>query len=173
MAAACLLSASRGAWLAVAVALAVLVAYRSIARWQLALAAAAVAGLLAVVASTVAGGTPWWIRWAGAAGRPDRLDVYGQAVALLRDVPFTGLGAGDQFAAAVSKYVLLIQVPFITYAHNLTLQLWLAYGLVGLAAWSALAAAIAVAAAAGERAGLGRRFRGRVGRACWRSTCTG
>jgi O-antigen ligase len=160
MAAACLLMASRGAWMAVAVGLAVLVAYRFIARWQMALAAVAAAGLLAVVAGTVNGGTPWWIRWAGAAGRPDRLDVYGQAVALLRDMPFTGVGAGDQFAAAASRYVLLIQVPFLTYAHNLTLQLWLAHGLFGLAAWYGLAAASAVAAAAGERAGLGRRFRG-------------
>ncbi len=160
MAAACLLTASRGAWMAVAIGLAVLVAYRYVARWQVAIAAVAAAGLLAAVAGTVSGGTPWWIRWAGAAGRPDRLDVYGQAVALLRDMPFTGLGAGDQFAAAVSRYVLLIQVPFITYAHNLTLQLWLAYGLFGLAAWYGLAAATAMAAAAGERAGLGRRFRG-------------
>ena len=46
MAAACLLTASRGAWLAVAVGSAVLVAYRSIARWQMAIAAVAAAGLL-------------------------------------------------------------------------------------------------------------------------------
>jgi hypothetical protein len=56
--------------------------------------------------------------------------------------------------------VLLIQVRFITYAHNLTLQVWLAWGLAGLCAWWALAAASLVAADAGERAGLGRRFRG-------------
>ena len=30
----------------------------------------------AVLASAVGGGTPWWMRVAGLAGRPDRLDVY-------------------------------------------------------------------------------------------------
>jgi len=153
-------SASRGAWLAVAVSLAALAAHRQLVRLALPLGLAAAAALLAFVASTVSGGVPWWIAWSGAAGRPDRLDVYLQAVSLLRDVPFTGLGGGEQFAAAVSRYVLLIQVPFITYAHNFSLQVWLEDGLAGLAAWWALAAAVALAALAGERAGLGRRFRG-------------
>ena len=160
IAAALLLSASRGAWLAVAVSLAALVAYRPVVRWPAAFAVAATAALFAVVAGTVAAGGPWWIRAAAAAGRPDRLDVFAQAAALLRDVPFTGVGPGDQFATAVSKHVLLIQVPFLTYAHNLGLQVWLELGLLGLAAWCALAAAVGVAAVAGERAGLGRRFRG-------------
>ena len=160
MAAACFLTASRGAWMAVAASLAALAGYQLVARWRLAIALTAAAAVLGVVAGTVAGGTPWWMSWAALAGRPDRLDVYGYAAALLRDMPVTGLGGGDQFAAAVSKHVLLIQVPFITYAHNLTLQLWLAFGLAGLAAWAALAAATAVAVGAGEAAGLGRRFRG-------------
>ncbi len=160
MALALAVSASRGAWLAVLVGMAALVVPSRVWRWSVPVAAVAVAALLAWVGGTVTGGVPWWIDASTAFGRPDRLDVYGQAAALLRDVPFTGLGGGDQFAAAVSKYVLLIQVPFITYAHNLPLQLWLEDGLVGLAAWWALAAAVAIAAVAGERAGLGRRFRG-------------
>jgi len=153
-------STSRGAWLAVAVSLGAFVAHRQVVRLAVPLGLAGTAVLLAVVASTVSGGVPWWIEWSGAAGRPDRLDVYLQAVSLLRDVPFTGLGGGEQFAAAVSRYVLLIQVPFITYAHNFSLQVWLEDGLAGVAAWWALAAAVAVAAVAGERDGLGRRFRG-------------
>jgi hypothetical protein len=157
---ACLLTASRGAWLAVVVSLAALAGYQFVARWQAAIALIAGAAVLGVAAGTVAGGTPWWMSWAALAGRPDRLDVYGYAAALLRDLPFTGLGGGDQFAAAVSRHVLLIQVPFITYAHNLVLQVWLAGGLAGLAAWAGLAAASAVAVASGEVAGLGRRFRG-------------
>lgn len=157
---ACTLTASRGTWMAVAVSLALVAAHRHLLRWNLALAGAVLAVLLAVVASAVDAGTPWWIRWAGAAGRPDRVEVYAHAVSLLRDVPFTGLGGGEQFAAAVSKYVLLIQVPFITYAHSLLLQVWLAYGVLGLAAWCALGGAVIVAAVAGERARLGRRFRG-------------
>ena len=121
----------------------------------------------------MSGGTPWWIRWAGAAGRPDRLDVYGQAVTLLRDMPFTGLGAGDQFAAAVSRYVLLIQVPFITYAHNLTLQLWLAYGLFGLAAWYGAGRGHAPwPRRPGSAPGWAAAFAG-CGPGCWRSTSTG
>ncbi|MGD9904524.1 MAG: O-antigen ligase family protein [Vicinamibacterales bacterium] len=153
-------SASRGAWLAVAVSLAAFAAHRPLVRWPAAFGAAALAALAAGVAGTVGGGEPWWSRWLDLAGRQDRLDVYLQAASLLREVPFTGLGGGDQFAAAVSHYVLLIQVPFITYAHNFSLQAWLEDGLAGLAAWWALAAALAVAAVAGERAGLGRRFRG-------------
>ena len=51
-------------------------------------------------------------------------------------------------------------MPFLTYSHNLSLDVWLEYGLLGFAAWWALAAAIAVAAVAGERAALGWRFRG-------------
>lgn len=158
--AACALTASRGSWLAVAVSLSLFAVPVRLARRLPLVALAAGVVLLAVVATAAGAGTPWWIRWAGLAGRPDRLDVYVQALSLVRDVPFTGLGAGDQFSAAVSKYVLLIQVPFITYAHNLTLQLWLAHGLAGLCAWWALAAASVLAVATGERAGLGRRFRG-------------
>jgi hypothetical protein len=157
---ACVVSASRGSWLAVAASLALFAAPARLLRLLPLAAALAGVVVLAVLASAVGGGTPWWMRVAGLAGRPDRLDVYLQALTLVRDLPFTGLGAGDQFSAAVSKYVLLIQVPFITYAHNLTLQLWLAWGLAGLGAWWALAAATVVAAAAGESAGLGRRFRG-------------
>jgi O-antigen ligase len=124
------------------------------------LAAVAAATALAVLGGAMWSSQPWWMSWAALAGRPDRLEVYGHAMTLLRDTPFTGIGAGDQFAASLSKYALLIQVPYLTYAHNLVLELWLELGLPGLAAWWALAMATAVAAVAGERAGLGWRFRG-------------
>ncbi len=97
------LSASRGAWIAVAVSLAAMSGHRVLVRWPAVLAGAGSAVLLAAVASTVAGGTPWWMRWTASFGRKTRLDVYGYAVALLRDAPFTGLGGGDPFTAAVSK----------------------------------------------------------------------
>ena len=105
-------------------------------------------------------GKPGGFASAAAAGRPDRLGVYDHSLTLLRDAPFSGIGSGDQFARVLSKYALLIQVPFLTYSHNLSLDVWLEYGLLGFAAWWALAAAIAVAAVAGERAALGWRFRG-------------
>ena len=162
LAAALLASASRGSWLGVAAALAAgtYVAYRLPAP-SLALAG----GLAGVAVLTAIGGAlwsspPWWVRLVAAAGRPDRLEVYQHAATLLRDTPFTGIGAGGSFAASLSKYALMIQVPFLTYAHNLSLQIWLDQGVLGLAAWFALATATLVAAAAGEAAQLGWRFRG-------------
>ena len=155
-------AASRGSLLAVVGATAVgLWASFRLPVPALRLGVAAVIALgLAVLGAAMWSSTPWWMSVAALAGRPDRLDVYRDALTLLRDVPFTGIGAGDQFAASLSKYALLIQVPYLTYAHNLVLEIWLELGLPGLAAWWALAAATAVAAVAGERAGLGWRFRG-------------
>lgn len=155
-------SASRGSWLAVLAALAVAAAVAAPGRKIPPAVAGGVVtvGVLAVVASAVAPGVPWWMRLAAQVDRPDRLEVYQHALTLVRDTPFTGLGAGDAFARALSSYALLIQVPYLTYAHNLALDLWLEHGLPGLAAWWALAAALAAAAVAGERAGLGWRFRG-------------
>ncbi len=155
-------SASRGSWLAVVVALGVatVVALPGRKPPPSLVGAAVAAVVLTVVATAVAPGVPWWMRLAAVAGRPDRLEVYEHALTLVRDSTFTGIGAGDQFATALSRYALLIQVPYLTYAHNLSLDLWLEQGLPGLASWWALAAALWCAAAAGERAKLGWRFRG-------------
>lgn len=155
-------SASRGSWLAVggAVAAGFWVARRLPLPPLAAGVALLVAAAAAVTAGAVGASPPWWVRAAAAAGRPDRLEVFQHAATLLRDMPFTGIGAGDQFAYHLSKYALLIQVPFLTYSHNLVFEQWLEYGLAGLAAWIALAVATVVVAAAGERAGAGWRFRG-------------
>jgi O-antigen ligase len=40
-----------------------------------------------------------------------------------------------------SKYALLIQVPFLTYSHNLFLEIWLDQGLLGILAFLSLIAA--------------------------------
>ena len=174
MAAACLLTASRGAWMAVAVGLAVLVAYRYIARWQVAIAA-------------VGRRRPAGRRRRHGGRRHPVVDPVGRRG---RRVPIGSTSTDRRWrccatcrsrawAPATSspprspRYVLLIQVPFITYAHNLTLQLWLAYGLFGLAAWYGLAAATAVA---GGRRGAGRAWAAAFagcGPGCWRSTSTG
>lgn len=63
-----------------------------------------------------------------------RLKLYRNSLYLLSDYPFTGIGLGDTFAMVYSRYQLLIQVPFLTYSHNLFLSVGLGLGLLGLAA---------------------------------------
>jgi O-antigen ligase len=73
--------------------------------------------------------------------RPDRLEVYRNSLHLIRDFPFTGIGLGDVFAMVYSRYALLLQVPFLTYSHNLFLEIWLAQGLLGILSFLSLIAA--------------------------------
>jgi hypothetical protein len=60
----------------------------------------------------------------------------------------------------LSQHALLIQMPFLTYSHNLFLDLWLELGLPGAMTWVALVAIVLTAGIAGERAELGSGFRG-------------
>ena len=162
MALAVFVTASRGAWVAVVVAAtAALLAWRQVPAvfWRAGAALGAAVALAAAVAA-LAPGEAWFLRWATAAGRPDRVDVYRHALTLLGDAPFSGVGGGAQFAPVLSAFALLIQVPYLTYAHALPLDLWLQHGLAGLAAWIALGVAVMMTAAAGERRGLGWRTRG-------------
>jgi len=76
--------------------------------------------------------------------RPDRVEVYRGSWYLVQDFPFTGIGLGGTFAMVYSRYVLLIQVPFLTYSHNLFLQVWLNHGLPGILAFLWLIAAFCV-----------------------------
>lgn len=62
----------------------------------------------------------------------DRLDLYRNSFYLALEFPFTGIGGGAVFAQMYSHFQLLIQVPYLEYAHNLWLSVWLAHGLVGL-----------------------------------------
>ncbi len=78
--------------------------------------------------------------------RPDRLYVYRNSIYLIQDFPLTGIGLGEQFAMVLSRYALLIQYPFLTYSHNLYLQVWLEHGLLGAIAWLWLMAALCQAA---------------------------
>ncbi len=73
--------------------------------------------------------------------RPDRLEVYRNSLYLIRDFPFTGIGLGDVFAMVYSRYALLIRSPFLTYSHNLFLEIWLAQGLLGILSFLSLIAA--------------------------------
>lgn len=62
----------------------------------------------------------------------DRLAIYRNVSFLLSDVFYTGVGAGNTFAMIYARYVLLIQVPYLTYSHNLFLSVWLAQGICGV-----------------------------------------
>lgn len=163
MSLAVVVAASRGAWLALGVAAVawLIAAAPARVRTMAALGAlVAIVGSGAWVAVRSPAGEPWWFSLGALFDRPDRLDVYRHTLTLLGDVPFTGIGAGDQFALAMSRYALLIEVPFLTYSHNLVLDLWLEQGLLGLLAWLVLGAAVVVSAVAGERASMGLGFRG-------------
>lgn len=61
-----------------------------------------------------------------------RYALYRNSIELLRDYLFTGAGLGNAFAMVYSRYQLLIDVPFLYYAHNLPLAVWLGQGLLGI-----------------------------------------
>jgi putative inorganic carbon (HCO3(-)) transporter len=68
----------------------------------------------------------------------DRGQLYRNSLYLALEFPYTGVGGGSVFALAYSRLELLIQVPFLTYPHNLLLSVWLWHGLIGLAGFCAL-----------------------------------
>lgn len=141
LALAILLSASRGAWLALALCLPLWWAIRS--RWNFVAATAFSALLilgLAAYLALVPGASLERVPIINQTlvplfTRPDRVDVYRGSWYLVQDFPFTGIGLGGTFAMVYSRYVLLIQVPFLTYSHNLFLQVWLNHGLLGILAF--------------------------------------
>ncbi len=147
-----LMSASRGAWLAVVVASALWWALY----WRPARVAAivgAIAALGLVIYVIVQGDTtllddipiinqtlaPMFVR-------PDRLEVYRGSIYLIQDFALTGIGLGEQFAMVYSKYALLLQHAFLFYSHNLYLEVWLEQGLLGITAWLWLMTALYQAA---------------------------
>ena len=154
-----LMSASRGAWLAVAVTAVIWAAIH----WRLARAVAIAGGILAlglvvyvivrgdvtalgdipIIKQTLA---PMFIR-------PDRLAVYRGSVYLIQDFPLTGIGLGGQFAMVYAKYALLIQHAFLYHSHNLYLEAWLEQGLPGITALLWLMAALYQAARTRARPG--------------------
>lgn len=133
------LTASRGAWLALGLTAALAIVRIALARLPRRTAnallavglVAAAAGLIAIIAlgpdrlpflsSTFSRAT-------------DRGRLFLNSLYLAGDYTFSGLGFGDAFAMVYSRYSLLIQVPFLTYAHNLPLSVWLNQGLLGLIA---------------------------------------
>ncbi len=147
-----LFSVSRGAWLAVAVGgLLWAACYWKPARW---LAFASAAGMAALIVYVIVRGDITAIGdipvLSGVLGplfiRPDRLEVYRNSLALVADTPFTGIGLGGQFALVYSRYELLIPFLYLSYSHNLTLEILLQQGLAGFVAWVGVAATVFTAA---------------------------
>ena len=65
--------------------------------------------------------------WAG------RLALWRNSLDLALDYPLSGLGLAS-FEMPYSSYVLLVHVGYLTHAHNLLLDVWLGQGLLGLLA---------------------------------------
>lgn len=127
-----LVSQSRGAWFAVALAMGVGVV-SSLPAPKL----RAVIGLTGVLLLIIASGV--FLLWSDVAR--SRINLYVDSLYLFSAYPFTGIGLGDTFAMVYSKYHLLINVPFLSYTHNLFLTIGLSLGILGLLAllWLVLA----------------------------------
>ena len=65
--------------------------------------------------------------------RPDRWTVWRGSSYLLQDMPYTGIGLGKTFPLVYSYYVLLIPHVYLTYSHNLWLEIWLQQAISPLA----------------------------------------
>ncbi|MEW5720990.1 MAG: O-antigen ligase family protein, partial [Chloroflexota bacterium] len=138
-----IMTTSRGAWLALGVvavgAALIALAQNVLKRYALPLALIiALLGLIVVVQMGDAF-APALDALFGAisAGNTavSRLAVFRQAWGLVQDYYFTGGGLGT-FAMVFSTYALLIDVPFLTHAHNLFLEIWIEQGLLGFVAFA-------------------------------------
>ncbi|MFZ5917161.1 MAG: O-antigen ligase family protein [Chloroflexota bacterium] len=138
MALAVVVTASRGAWLALLAAATLWLAARRkvtfVALGLVILGLVALAGYLtlkegATLASAPLVGPVWLDLFA----RPDRLQVYQGSLRLIQDFALSGIGLGDVFGQLYSQYVLLIRHVYLTYSHNLYLAVWLRHGILGAA----------------------------------------
>lgn len=138
------LSASRGAWLALAFAgSAWLALYWRPVRWLLLFTGAAVLCLAIWVVSQGSFDALAEFPLLSSVlspifNRPDRFGVIWNSLLLAKDYPLTGIGLASQFGFVYSRYQLYMPYVFLTYAHNLYLQIWLEQGLLGLVVWMSL-----------------------------------
>jgi hypothetical protein len=136
-----LMTASRGAWLALAAVGGVWLIWRQWGRgWSrrtwLTL------GCLLLVALAAGGGLAWV--WGPVLFPGGRVALLRGSVDLALDTPFTGIGLGKGiFQTAYSSYVLLLHVGHTIHSHVLPLNIWLEQGLLGLAAFAWLLVAAA------------------------------
>lgn len=128
-----LLSASRGAWLALMLAASMALTWREVDRRAVSQKKARIIWLVIIGAGALIlivglGLTPLGDRLLGLGG--DRPAIWSNSVALLNDYAVTGLGFGS-FEMAYSTYALLTHVGHTVHAHNLWLNVWLDQGLLG------------------------------------------
>jgi O-antigen ligase/Flp pilus assembly protein TadD len=137
------LTASRGSWLALAATGGIAVALVLLARLPRRAATVVIGiGLVAIVVAFVAivvlGPDRLPFLSSTFSRATDRGRLYQNSLYLAGDYAFTGAGLGDIFPMVYSRYGLLLQVPFLSYAHNLPLSVWLNQGLLGAIALAAL-----------------------------------
>jgi putative inorganic carbon (HCO3(-)) transporter len=139
------LTASRGAWMAVAACVGL--AVFSLGRHRLphhrrALSLSSVILLVGTLALMLALSGTDHMRGPSAVlfRAQDRLKLYQNGLYLIRDYPLTGIGLGT-FGLIYSRYILLVPYLFLSYSHNLFLSIWLNQGLLGLVSfiWMMLA----------------------------------
>jgi hypothetical protein len=138
------MSASRGGWVALTVAMVSWALWQSVRRLAeergrtsrtANLIGSAAVVLVVIVVALCLFVTPWGDRLL--ALRTDRLQVWRNSLDLISDYPFTGIGLGN-FTMAYSSYALLVHVPHTIHAHNLLLDIWFDQGLLGLLAFGGL-----------------------------------
>ncbi len=155
-----LMTASRGAWLALAAVAAVWAAWRLWGRrWPRGVWLAASAGLAVIGAC----GAVIALQIGPALFPGGRLELLRNSLDLALDTPFTGLGL-DGFQMAYSSYVLMLHVGHTIHSHNLLLDIWLEQGLAGLAAFIWL---LGAGVRAGQRMGADKRMEESVDRGQW------
>lgn len=132
---------SRGAWAALLVASLVAAAWATrpwaMRQWR----AAGPVIDIGLVGVAVAGVALWLLLLVQPAPSVllagERVALWRDGLALIGDAPFTGSGLRSTMMA-LSTYVYILHVGFISHVHNLYLELAVEQGLVGLVAWGFL-----------------------------------
>lgn len=160
MLAAILLTQSRGAYLAAAAALGVLLALRWPKLWY-ALPVVVVAGGIAVLQMGLNSPAGEVAASSALNGLDGRLELWSRAIYAISDFPFTGIGIGTFERVIPVLYPLFTIGPdtVIAHAHNLLLQVGVDLGLPGLIAYLAIFINVF--------AGLVQRLRRRDGTLDW------
>jgi O-antigen ligase len=135
-----LLCQTRGAWLALILALGMWLAWRwltvritQVRRARIIWLALVIGvGAVSLGVLTV---TPLGLRLLGLGG--DRVNIWRNSLDLLGDYPLTGFGLAA-YEMTYSTYVLLTHVGNTMHAHNLWLNIWLNQGLLGVVSFAGL-----------------------------------
>jgi putative inorganic carbon (HCO3(-)) transporter len=126
-----LLTQSRGAWMGAAMAVWVMLIYL----WPRLI-------WLAPVGALGLAGIVWWagaaLIAAGLDGNMGRFELWSRSLDLIRDMPYTGAGAGTFEPILDTQFPFYLHGAWVEHAHNLFLQVAVDLGLPGLIAILAL-----------------------------------